>query len=134
MQFLECRIRAMGTEALLGAQVPVRQKLTLGGNGSTTGCMLASQNGGDFSKVDPTWLIYCADGFFKVINVEIIVNNGQVIPVATIIPGAELLVEIVPDRYGFSDICSWRWSEQNGCRMDQTVISNKNENYKDKYK
>lgn len=31
-------------------------------------------------------------------------------------PGAELLVEMVPDRYGFSDICSWRWSEQKGCR------------------
>lgn len=29
-------------------------------------------------------------------------------------PGAELLVEIVPDKYGFSDICSWRWSEQKG--------------------
>lgn len=70
-------------------------------------------------KVAPIWLIYCTDGFFKVRNVEIIVKIVQVVPVATIIPGAELLVEIVPDRYGFSDICSWRWSEQNGCREEQ---------------
>lgn len=86
--------------------------------------VLAQQRGGDFLKVAPIWLIYCSDGVFKVRNVEIIVKNVQVIPVATIIPGAELLVEIVPDRYGFSDICSWRWSEQNGCREEQTVISN----------
>lgn len=80
----------MGTEVLLGAQDPT-----------------------------PSPPPYCTDGVFKVRNVEIIVKNVQVVPVATIIPGAELLVEIVPDRYGFSDICSWRWSEQNGCREEQ---------------
>lgn len=45
-----------------------------------------------------------------------LLQRCPVVPVATMMPGAELLVEIVPDTYGFSDICSWRWSEQKGCR------------------
>ncbi len=52
----------------------------------------------------------------KMILLCTICIESFILPVATIIPGAELLVEIVPDKYGFSDICSCRWSEQKGCR------------------
>lgn len=50
---------------------------------------------------------------------------GFVLPVATMIPGAESLVEIVPDKYGFSDICNWRWSEQKGWKKKNKTIGGK---------